>query len=179
MSTISFWKDIRGGHFWKNDFHFFWMGFHHLHFCKHAYQLIFERIDFIYISVQMTTNSFWMDCRYLHFCTNDCHLFLSGLSSFTFKYEWLPSLFEWMFVMYVSIRMTTISLYMVFCHAHSVKWLSIFLSMDFCHGFSVQMTFHILLVFHDVFNALQRVNSMVQWRIINDIKMYIGFWPCF
>ena len=29
--------------------------------------------------------------------------------------------------------------------------------------------------FDHVCNALQRVNSMVQWRIMNDIIMYIGF----
>ena len=81
----------------------FWMDFRHVHFCTDDYHL------------------FWMECCHTHFCTNDCHFFLNGLSSCTFLYEWLPFLFEWIFVMHVSVQMTTISFWMDFRHAHSVQ----------------------------------------------------------
>ena len=77
-----------------------WMDFRHIHFCTE------------------TTLSFWMDFRHVHFCTNNNHLFLSGLSSFTFLYGWLPPHFEWIVVIYISARMTTISFWTVWCHAH-------------------------------------------------------------
>ena len=103
------------------------MGFHHVHICTDDYPFLlnsfpsckflygwlpyhFEWIFVIYISVRMTTISFWMDCRHLHFCTNDSHLFLLRLSSFTFLYELLPFLFIWFSSMHISVRMTTISL---------------------------------------------------------------------
>ena len=109
---------------------------------------LFEWIVVIYISVRMTTISFCMDSLHLHFCTNDYYFFLNGLLSCTFLYELLPFLFEWIVLMHVSVRMTTISLYMGFRHAHSVQmtfnilWIWIFVM-----HISVRMTFHILLVF--------------------------------
>ena len=64
--------------------------------------------------------------------------------------------------MHISERMTTISLYMGFCHAHSVQMtFHILCIWIFVMHISVQMTFLILLVFR-VCNALQHVNSMVQ-----------------
>ena len=121
----------------------------HVHFCTDDYILIlngfssciflygwlpshFERIVVMYISLRMTTISFWKDCRHLHFCTNDYHFFLNGLLSCTFLYGWLPSLFEWIFFMHISVRMTTISFFIGFRHTFSVQWLSIF----FVYGFS-------------------------------------------
>ena len=82
------------------------------------YPLTFEWIFVIYISVWMTNIYLWMDCRHLHFCTNDYHLFLNGLSSFTFLYEWIPCLFEWIVVIYISLRMNTISFWMDCRHLH-------------------------------------------------------------
>ena len=77
-------------------------------------------------------------------------------------YEGLTFLFEWIFVMEISVRMTTISLYMGFRHAHSEQMtFRILCIWNFVMPISVRMTFYILLVFH-VCNALQRVNSMVQ-----------------
>ena len=63
--------------------------------------LLFELIVVIYISVRMTTILFWIDCCHLHFCTNHYLFFLNGLLSCTFLYEWLPSLFEWIVVIYI------------------------------------------------------------------------------
>ena len=60
----------------------------------------------------MNTISFWKDFRHLYFCKNDYHLFLNGLSSFTFLYELLPFLFESIVVNYISVQMTTISFWM-------------------------------------------------------------------
>ena len=78
----------------------------------------FEWIFVMYISVRMTTISFWMDFRHVHFCTDDYLLILNGFSSYTFLYGWLPSHFEWIFVIYISVRMTTISYWMDFRHLH-------------------------------------------------------------
>ena len=139
MTTISFRMDCCHAHFCTDDYHLFLNGFS----------------SFTYI-IWITTISFWKDCRHLHFCTNDYHFFLSGLLSCTFLYGWLRSLFEWIFVMHIS-----------------VQWLSIF----FVYGFSScifcanDFPYSCTWIFHDVSNALQRVNSMEQWRIINDITM--------
>ena len=40
------------------------------------------------------------------------------MSSFTFLYGWLRFHFEWIFVMYISVRMTTLSFWMDFRHVH-------------------------------------------------------------
>ena len=157
MTTFSFWIDCLRANFFTNE-----------------YSFLFEWLVVIHISVRMTTISFLMDCRHTHFCTNDYHFFFTQLSSCTFLYGWLPSLFELIFVMHISVQMTTISLYMDCRHAYSVQMtFHILCIWIFVMDISVRMTFHILLVFH-VFNALQGVNSMVQWRIINDIIIYIG-----
>ena len=76
-----------------------------------------------------------------------------------FLYEWLPFLCIWVFVnAHFCANDFPYSLYMGFRHAH-------FCSNDFPYSFG----------FFHVRNAFQRVNSMVQWQIINDIIMYIGF----
>ena len=72
----------------------------------------------MYIFVRMTTFSFWVDFRHVHFCTDDYLLILNGFTSCTFLYEWLPFLFEWIVVIYISVRMTTISFWMDCCHFH-------------------------------------------------------------
>ena len=136
---------------------------------------LFEWIFVMHISVRMTTIYFWMDCRHYIFVRMTTISFLTGLSSCIFLYEWLPSLFEWIIVMHIPVRMTTISFWMDFRHAHFCTNYYHFVIYGFSSCIFCAMTFHILLVFHDVCNALQRVNSMVQWRIINDILMYIGF----
>ena len=175
MTTFSFWMDFRHVHFCTDDY---LLIINELSSCTYLYGCLpshFESIFVMYISVRMTNISFWLDCRHLHFCTDDYHLILDGSSSFTFLYDWLPYLFECIVVMHISVLMTTISFWLDYCHAHFCTndyhfVLYGFLSCIFC-----AMTFHILLVFHDMCNALQRVNSMEQWRIINDIIMYIGF----
>ena len=124
----------------------------HLHFCTNDYHFFFEWIFVIYISVRMTTFSFWMDFRHVHFCTYDYHFFLSGLSSFTFLYGWLLSHLEWIVVMHISVRMTTISFRMDCRHARFCandyhffsnglsscmflcEWLQFFFRMDFRHA---------------------------------------------
>ena len=121
--------------FVRMTIHFFWIGFRYVHVCTNDYPFLlngfssctflygwlsisFELVFVMYMFVQMTTIYFWMDCRHLHFCTIDYHIVLNGLSSFTFLYEWLPFLFEWIFVICISVRMTTISFWMDCCHAH-------------------------------------------------------------
>ena len=138
--------------------HLFWIGFRHAHFCTNDYHFFFEWIVVMHISVQMTTISFWRDCRHAHFCTNDYHIFLNGFSSWTFLYEWLP------------FRCILVLVMHILC-----KWLSIF----FVYGFSpctflCEWLSIFFWVFH-VCNSLQVSNSMVQWRIKNDIIIYIGF----
>ena len=177
MTTISFWMDCRHAHFCTNDYHFFlngflwckflykllsissWMDFCHAYFCTNDYPFIFEWIVVMHISIRMTTISFWVDFRHANFCTNDYHFFFNGFSSCTFLSEWLPFSFIWVFINAHSVQMTF----------HILRiWI-------FVMHIPVQKTFHILLVFL-LCNALQRVNtSIVQWRIINDIIMYIGF----
>ena len=135
MTTISFWMGFRHAHFCTNDYPFLLNGFSSCTCCTNDLFIIFngmssftflygwlyshfEGIFVMYISVRMTTFSFWMDFRHIHFCTNDYLLILNGFSSYTFLYEWLPFLFEWVFVMYISVRMTTISFWMDCFHVH-------------------------------------------------------------
>ena len=137
----------------------------------------FEWIFVMYISVRMTTISFWMNFRHIHFCTNDCHFFLSGLLSCTFLYEWLPTFFEWILVIYISVRMTTISFLVDCCHAHFctddyhlfLNWFSscIFLCNDFpslCNGIFVM---HFLCKWLSIFLYMDfRHAYSVQWLSI-------------
>ena len=120
--------------------------------------------------------SFCMGFRHAHFCTNDYPFLLNEFSSCTFLYEWLPFLFEWVFVMHISVRMTTISFWMGFRHTHfcTNDYHSISLYRGFRHAYFCANDFpYSFGVFH-VCNALQQVNIMVQWQIINVIIMYIG-----
>ena len=136
----------------------------------------FEWIVVINIFVRMTTISFRIDCCDARFCANDYHFFLNGFSSCTFLCEWLPSLFEWIFVMHLSVQMTTNSFIWVFVMHIMYKWLSIFFVFGFSSCTFLWEWHSIFFWFFHVCNALQRVNSMVQWRIINDNIMYIGFY---
>ena len=158
--------------------HFLVNGFSSCTFLYEWLSISFEWVFVMHISVQITTISFWMDFRHSHLCTNDYHFFLNGLSSCTFLYKWLPFIFEWIVVMHISVRMTTISFWMDCRHAHFCMndyhfVVYGFLSCIFCAmtfyilciwifviHISVRMPLHILLVFH-VCNALQRVNIMV------------------
>ena len=64
--------------------------------------------------------------------------------------------------MHVSVGMKTISLYTGFVMHVTANGFPYTVYMNFRHAYSVQMTFHILLVFHDVCNVIQRVNSTEQ-----------------
>ena len=104
-----------------------------------------------------------MECRLLHFCTDDYILILSGFSSCTFLYGWLPSHFEWIFVMYISVRMTTFSFWMDFRHVHFCtdnyililngfssctclyEWLSASFWFDCCHARFCANDYHFIL----------------------------------
>ena len=106
----------------------------------------------------MTKTHIQRNGRHLHFCTNDNHFFLNGFSSCTFLYKWLPFRCIWFFVMHI------------LC-----KWLSIFFVYGFLSCTFLCERLSIFFWFFHACNALQRVNSMVQWQNINDIIMHIGF----
>ena len=95
----------------------FWNGFSSYTFLHERLPFLFEWIVVIYISVRMTTFSFWIDLLHVHFCTDDYLLILNGFLSCIFLNGWLPSHFELISVMYISVRMTTISFWMDCCHA--------------------------------------------------------------
>ena len=128
-------------------------------------QSIQKEMVVIRTEICMATINSKRNGRHEHLCTNDYHFFLNWLSSCTFLYEWLPFLFEWIVVMHISVRMTTISFWIDFRHARSVEMTLHTLYMYVSSYTFCEMSFHIPLVFHDVCNALQRVNSIEQWRI--------------
>ena len=115
--------------------HFLWMGFHHVHVCTNHYPFPCVWIFVMHISVGMTVHFFvngfssctclykwlsislWICIYHVLVCTNDYPFPLNRFSSCTFLYEWLPIIFEWIFVMHVSVRMTTISFWMDCRHA--------------------------------------------------------------
>ena len=150
------------------------MGFHHVHLCTNDYPYYygFSSCDPLYEWLSIS-----LGFRHVHFCTNDYHFFLNGFSSCTFLYEWLPFLFEWIFAIHISIRMTTISLYMGFRHAHYV-----------------QMTFHILCIWISSctflcewlpiffwFSMCAMLFSAWKHGAVTNYKRYMNvyrFWPC-
>ena len=156
--------------------HFFFNGFFSWTFLYKWLPFLFEWIVVIYISVRMTTISFWMYFRHARFCANDYHFVVYGFSSCIFCANDFPYSCIWIFVIHISVRRTIHFFWMGFRHAHSCTNDYPFL----VHGFS-SCTFlyeWLSISFEwgfDVCNALQRVNSMVQWRFIKDIIMYIGF----
>ena len=112
----------------------------------------FELNVVISISVRMTTFSFWMDFRHVHFCTDDYLLIFNWFSSCTFLYGWLPSHFEWISVMYISVRMTTISFWkdcrhLHFCTDNYHFFLSWLLSCTFLYGW-LQSLFEWILILY-------------------------------
>ena len=95
------------------------MRFRHVHVCTNDYPYYYVWVFVMHISVQMTIYPllFVMGFRPVHVCTNDYPFLLNGFSSCTFLYGWLHYHFEWVFVMYISVRMTTISFWMDCRHA--------------------------------------------------------------
>ena len=87
---------------------FVWMTIHFLVYGFLSCTFLYEWLPFL----------FEMNFRHTHFCLNYYHFFLNKFSSCTFLYEWLPFRFEWIVVMYISVRMTTISFSTDFRHAH-------------------------------------------------------------
>ena len=148
-------KDFRHLHFCTDDYFSFWMDCRHVHFCRDDYLLIlngfssctflyewlpflFECIVVIYISVRMTTISCWIDFCHVHFCTSDYHFVVYGFSSCTFCANDFPYSCIWIYVMHISVRMTTISFWMDFRHANFCTNDYHFFYMDFRHAYSVQ-----------------------------------------
>ena len=118
MTIHFFWMGFHHAHLCTNDYPFLLMGFRYEHFCTNDYPFLFEWIIVMHISVQRSNIYFWMDCCHALFCTKECHFFLNGLLSCTFLYDWLPFIFQWIVVMLISVRITTISFWIDFCHAH-------------------------------------------------------------
>ena len=79
------------------------MGFRHAHFCTNDYSFLSNVFSSCTCFYEWLSISLCLYFCHAHFCTNDCHFFLNGFSSCTFLYEWLPFLFEWIFVMHVSV----------------------------------------------------------------------------
>ena len=195
ITTISFWMEFCHLHFCMHDYHFFLNGLSSFTFLCEWLPFLFELIVFIYIFVRRTTISFWIDCRHAHFCTNDYHFFLNRFSSCKFLYERLPFLFEWIVVIYISVRMTAIFLVWIFVMHISVRITTILLCMGFHHAHSVQMTFHILsiwffvmhisvrMTFHIllVFPCVQCSSTRQYHGAVTDYKWYYNFYrfrPC-
>ena len=155
------------------------MGFRHVHFCTNDYPFLFEWAFVIHISAQLTIYFFWngfLSCTSLyewlsislcmgfchaHFCTDDYHFFFYGFSSCIFLYKWL----------FISLCIGLGHAY--FCSNDYHFFLNGFLSCTFLYEWLPY-----LYDFFHVCNALQHVNSMVQWQIINHIIMYIGLTMC-
>ena len=142
--------------FVRMTIHFFLIDFRHVQVCTNDYPFLLNGFSSCPCWYEWISNSLCLDCRHLHFCTNDYHFFLNWLSSFTFLYKWLPFLFEWIVVIYISVRMTTISLYMGFRHAHSM-----------------QMTFHILVYWFSSMHVLCKWLSIFFW--FSKISFWIDF----
>ena len=143
--SISFWMGFRHAHFCTNDYHFFFNGFSSCTFLYEWLRFLFQLILVMHISVRMTTISFWMGFRHAHFCPNDYHLILNWFSSCTFLYEWLPFLFCWVFVIYISVRMTSISFSMDFRHAHFCSNDYYFFLNGFRHAYFCTNDYHFFL----------------------------------
>ena len=149
----------------------------------------------MHISVRMTTISIWIDCRHSHFCTDDYHFFLNGFSSCTILYDWLPFIFEWIVVMHISVRMTTISFWMDFRYAHfctncyhfvlygfssctfCANDFPYFLYMDFRHAYFCANDFP----YSFGFPCVQCSSTREYHGAVTNYKRYYNvyrFWPC-
>ena len=116
--TIHILMGFRHVHLCTNDYPYYsCTGFRHVHFCTndYPYSYGFSSCTSLY---KWLSISLCMGFRHAHFCTNDYPFLLNRFLSCTFLYEWLPFLFEWVFVIHISVRMTTISFWMGFRHAH-------------------------------------------------------------
>ena len=106
-----------------------------------------------------------------------------GFSSYTFLFEWLSVFFcIWMYVMHISVRMTSIFFWIWIYVMHIYVRMTSILFWVFCHvhlctnDYLFPISFQCVSVKQEyVCNVLQRVNCMVQWRIINDVINYIYF----
>ena len=117
------------------------IGFCRVHVCTNYYPFPCVWVFVMHISVRMTTISFCMGFRYAHLCKNDYHLFLNGFSSCTFLYKWLPFLFEWVFVMHISVRRNTIFFLNGFSSCTFLfEWLPFLFEWVFVMYISVRMT---------------------------------------
>ena len=98
--------------------HIILMGFCHVHVCTNDYPFPCVWVFVMHIPVRMTINFFSMGFRHAHLCTNDYPFLLKWFSSCTFLYKWLSISFEWVFVMYMFVRMTIHFFWMGFRHVH-------------------------------------------------------------
>ena len=107
-----------------------------------------------------TIHSKW-DGSHLYRNVNDNNPLKKKLSSFKFLYEWLPFLFEWIVVMHISVRMTTISFWLDFRHAHFCTNDYHFVLYGFSSCIFCAMTFHILCIWNFVMPFLWKWLSIL------------------
>ena len=170
-------------------------------FVRMTIVIILVWVFVMHISVRLTIHFFWMDFRHADFCTNDYHFFLNGFSSSTFLYEWLPFLYEWVFVMHISVRMTTISFWMGFRHAHFCtndyhfflnglssftflyEWLPFLFGMDCRHLHSCTNDYHFFLNGFSSFTFLyELLPFLFEWIVVMHVSVRmttISFWMGF
>ena len=173
--SISLWMVFRDKHCCTDDYLLILNKFPSCPFLSGWLPSNFVCIFVMCIRVRITTNSFWQDCRHLHFCTYDINLIMKVLLSRTFLYEWLPFhfelvfvmhilwktfpiLFEWIVVMYITGRMSTISFWMDCLHAsfcgneyHFFFW------MDFHHPLYCANDYHFFL------NWFSKYTFLCEW----------------
>ena len=94
------------------------MGFRHVHVCTNDYPFPLNGFSSFTCLYEWLSNSLCIGFHDAHFSTNDYPILLNGFSSCTCLYEWLSNSFEWVFVMNISVRMTTISFWMDCRHLH-------------------------------------------------------------
>ena len=101
-------------------------------FVRMTIHIMLACVFVIHISIRMTIHILMgfvmhiflrMTIHFLVYGFSSCTFLYEWLSiywvsSCTFLYEWLPFLFESVFVMHISVRMTTISFWMSFRHAY-------------------------------------------------------------
>ena len=116
--SIFFWIGFPHVHVLGMTIRFFSKDFRHVHVCTNDYPFPCEWVFVMYIFERMTIHSFCMGFRHAYFCTDDYSFLFHGFSSYTFMNGWLPSHFDWIFVIYVSVRMTTFLFWMDFKNVH-------------------------------------------------------------
>ena len=94
------------------------LDFRHAHDCTNDYPYCSCVGFLVHISVRMHILSL-MGFRHAHLCTNDYpYSFCMGFRHAHFCTNDYPFLFEWVSVMHISVRITTISFEWVFVNAH-------------------------------------------------------------